>query len=158
MRNVHGKFLVKNRDERNHNDLDPLAMEFPNHWGLLADKGYQGSAEFLRVIHPIKKRPNQRLSLTEERYNGKLSSDRITVENYFGRARGLWSVLERKWRWSEENYDKFFRICLGLTNMHIHWHPLRRDDLDRFHRMRNCTYEIGATQAERRRSTLERYR
>ena len=86
----------------------------------------------------------------------KFSSDRIAVENIFGRACGLWSVLERKWRWSEDKYNKFFRICLSLTN--IRWHLLRRGDLDRFHRMTIRTYEIGAAQAERCRSTLERYR
>ena len=140
-----GKCLVEHRDERNHNDVDLLSVKFPNHWSRLTDKGYQGGAEFLRVIIPIKKRPNQRLSPTEERYNRKISSHGIIVENYFGRACSLCSVLESKWPGSYSNYDKFFRIFIALTNMDIRLHPLRRDDLDRFHRMKNRTYEIGVT-------------
>ena len=67
-------------------------------------------------------------------------------------------MLERKWHWSDDNYDKVFRICLALIDMPNRWHPLRRDDLDRFHRMPSRTYEIRATHVERRRITLEQYR
>ena len=107
---------------------------------------------------PVKKRPNQRFSLSEERYNRKVSADRILVENFFGRVCGLWGVLDRKWRWAEQNYDAFFRCRVALTNVHIRLHPLHRDDLERFQRVKNRLHSIGVETTERRKRTLERYR
>lgn len=158
MRNVHSKYLRKNEADLRVNDVDPLVAEHPNLWAVLVDKGYQGAPEFCRTIQPVKKRANQRLSLSDERFNKKVSSDRIIVENFFGRVCGLWSVLQRKWRWSEQSYDIVFRFCVALTNLHIRWHPLREEDYERFQRIKNRHLQIGVQQVEKRKRTLERYR
>lgn len=33
-------------------DTGELFAEFPNYWALLADKGYQGARELIRVLLP----------------------------------------------------------------------------------------------------------
>ena len=158
MRNYHLHNLKKSTVGSEISDTDPLSAEHPEMWGVLVDKGYQGAQEFIRAVHPIKKPPNSTLTLSEEQFNRRVASDRIIVENYFGRVCGLWSVLERKWRWAEESYDNIFRLCLALTNWHVRNHPLRRDDFNRFQRIRNRLYEIGTESALKRKRTLERYR
>lgn len=155
MRRIHEKYLRKRQGCEQVTDIGPLSAEDPGHWGMLADKG-KGAADFLRVIHPITKPPNKNLSISEERYNYKLSADSIVVENFFGRALGLWCVLERKWRCAEQNYDRFFPLRVVISNVHIRAHPLRRNDLDGFHRLTNRLCQIGTQRGEK--STLERYR
>lgn len=71
-------------------DVGPNKEDHPDHWAVLADKGYQGSSEFVRVIHPKKKPPGRPLTIEEVELNRKISSDRIIVENYFGRFCTCW--------------------------------------------------------------------
>ena len=65
-------------------DIEPLFTEYSEHWEMFSNKCYQGAAELLRVIHPIKRLPNKHPSTSEESYNGKLSSDIIVVEKVLG--------------------------------------------------------------------------
>lgn len=60
-------------------------MKYPNMWAIIGEKGYQGGSNFIRIIHPKKKPPGGLLSATDVEENRKISSDRIIVENYFGR-------------------------------------------------------------------------
>ena len=154
MRRVHETFLPKKQVSEQITGIGPLSADYPRHWGLLADKGYQVAAEVLRVVHLTNKRPNKPLSTSEERKNRKLSADRIVVENFCGRASELWSMLERKLRWAEQNYDRFFRLCVALTNVHIRAHPLRRDDLDRFHRLKIAFTKLAHSGLRRGRASL----
>lgn len=62
-------------------DIGELSAKVPNEWAILANKGYQGSTEFLRVMHPKKKPKNGELTKTEEHRNKLISSDRIFIEN-----------------------------------------------------------------------------
>ena len=73
-----------------------------------------------RAIHPKKMLQNGRLNIDEERITRQVSSDRIIVENYFGRLCSLWGVMDCKWKWAEDNYGDLFRLCLGLTYLQIH--------------------------------------
>ncbi|RLN87836.1 hypothetical protein BBJ28_00025704, partial [Nothophytophthora sp. Chile5] len=77
-------------------DQGPLKDKFPDEWAILADKGFQGMASYLRCIHPKKGRS---LSRTEQANNDKISSDRVLVENYFGRFNMLWRITADKFRW-----------------------------------------------------------
>jgi len=70
-------------------DLGPLCGEYPHIWAILADKGYQGSAEFLRTIIPKRKPANGLLTRGGEEKNRKISSDRVLVENYLGGSVGF---------------------------------------------------------------------
>ena len=121
------------------------------------DKGYQGVHEILRGVTPLKMPRNGTLSLSDQRYNGKLASDRIIVD-FFGRLCGLWTLLSRKWRWGEAIYDDYFRLGVALTNCHIKWQPLRAADQERFTRIRNRMHQIAEIAIEKRRRVLQRYR
>lgn len=59
--------------------------KYPNYWAILADKGYQGATEFLRVIHSRRKPVHRLIRREDEILNKDVSSDRIIVENDFGR-------------------------------------------------------------------------
>lgn len=139
-------------------DVGELSSEYPDYWAILADKGYQGAAEFIRVVHPKKKPPKGELTRSDEQRNKKIASDRIIVENYFGRMCGLWNVVSGKWKWSEKNYDVYFRLCVALTNLHIRWNALRAEDGTRYCRLRTRTNTIGVGQARKRKMTQQRYR
>lgn len=139
-------------------DFDPLRMEHPGKWAIICDKGYEGAQEFMRTIRPKKKPMNGYLSRVEEEYNRTVSSDRIIVENFFGRLGTLWDVCCRKWRWAEEQYDDIFKICVGLSNFHIRLHPLRHDDSAKYNMHRNRLLSIGEDISRKRKQVQERYR
>ena len=91
----HKANLKKARSERESKDLGFGAGDYPTQRALLADKGYQGGAEIVRLIRPKKQLPNAGLSVDNERFNRNISSDRTIVENY-GRACGFWNVMSSK--------------------------------------------------------------
>jgi hypothetical protein len=133
-------------------DEDPLRDEYPESWAILADKGYQGLASEMRVIYPVRRRPSTPLTLAEESLNHDISSDRVVVENYFGRLCTLWAVCADKYRWQEGSYEMFFRACVALTNLHARTHPLRAQDGVNYGDYLRRLYSIGA---ERRAHRLE---
>ncbi len=125
-----------------------LSDEYPNHWAVLVDKGYQGAAEEIRAIVPKKKTIRGFSSREDEIFNRKLSSDRIIVENYFGRLGKLLGILGTKFRWSESLFDTIFAIGIALTNYHVTMHKLR--DLDGSWYTRTVTdwYKSGRKKAK----------
>lgn len=155
---LHQDALRKKSNERDLVDVGPLLDEYGDYWAVLLDKGYQGVMENVRGIHPKKKPQHGQLNLDDERNNKAISSDRILVENYFGRLCNLWNIMSAKYRWSGDLYDQIFRLCLGLTNWHIKRHPLRREDLDFYQQIKNKHYQIGESILSKRKATQQRYR
>jgi len=92
----HAERLRKRDDDENFEDQYHLSDEYPDHWAVLMDKGYQSSAEVLRAITPKKKPLRGVLGRDDERFNRLLSSDRIIVEKFFGRLGQLWTILSSK--------------------------------------------------------------
>ena len=154
----HKSHLRKSSNEGTISDVGFLSGTFPNQWAVLVDKGYQGASELVCAIDPKKKPARAMLDAEDVRYNRKISSDRVIVANYFGRACGLWNVLSSKYRWAETSYDAIFKLCVALTNLHVYWNPLRQDDVERHARMCNCQLNIGNTRIEKRRRAQERHR
>ena len=107
------------------NDKQIPADKNQDNWAILMDKGYQGAGEFCRSIIPTKKPRNASHSVAKKQENVNIASDRIIVENYFGRKVSLWGLMTRKYRWNEGQFDVFSAFCTALTNYHIHLHPLR---------------------------------
>ncbi len=105
------RLLKKGEDEEFEEDY-LLKEKYPEHWALLADKGNQGSDEFLRCVTTHKKPKRGVLTREEIEFNKKHSSDRILVENYFGRMGQLWSLLSSKYVWSEST------ILSSLLGLH----------------------------------------
>lgn len=58
---------------------------FPDSWEILANKGYPGVTKILHVIYQKNKQIENSLSSENEETKRKISSDKIKVENYFGR-------------------------------------------------------------------------
>lgn len=125
------------------------------HWAVLADKGYQGAHEMMRFIVPHKKPPRGTLSPSQDRFNKKLSSDRIIVENFFGRLQSLWDIMAVKYRWSEKLYDDIVGMCIALTNVHIDHLPLRGVDGEWWNRYMNTLNMVG-NEKKRKRSEQQR--
>ena len=127
-----------------------------DYWGILADKGYQGASEDFRVIHPIKNPPRGVLSTEDQEFNRKVSSDRIIVENYFGRMTSLFTVLSHKYRWNEKLYDKIFKACMALTNFHIKLNPLRNTDGFHYTGVRNRLCSTSLEESDKRKRSYEK--
>ncbi|KAG6959331.1 hypothetical protein JG688_00010124 [Phytophthora aleatoria] len=116
----HQTAATKSPSEENMADDGPLHDQYPGSWTILADKGYQGLADSYCVLHPKRRHPMAPLTLEEEETNRSISTDRITIENYFGRIWTLWAVASDKYRWQEKKYETIFRACVALTNVQIH--------------------------------------
>ncbi|RQM29211.1 hypothetical protein B5M09_011706 [Aphanomyces astaci] len=123
---VHKAGLAKQQDE--------TLLADPNRehtsWAVLADKGYQGIQHEVRAVLPSKKPKGGILTFEEQRRNDAIASDRVVVENFFGRMKTLWAVCTDKYRWSRQNYDVIFQTGVALTNVHIRFHPLKDEDGD----------------------------
>lgn len=155
----HKERLKKISDEEGLQDNGMLSNTYQDSWAIIMDKGYQGAQVHLRAIIP-KKEPNRKLlSIEDENWNKMVASDRIIVENFFGRLTKLWYVIASKYRWSEESYDTIFCICVALTNFHIQLHPLR-DDVNAAHYRiyKNRNYRIGESIVKKRKLAQKRYR
>ncbi|KAJ8577028.1 hypothetical protein ON010_g2179 [Phytophthora cinnamomi] len=131
-------------------DDGPLRETYPDSWMILADKGYQGLASEMRVLIPKRSRPAVPLTVEEEAVNHDISSDRVVVENYFGRLCTLWSLCSDKYRWQEVKYEVFFRACVALTNVHVRDHPLRAEDGEHYRDYLRSLNSIGTERRARR--------
>jgi len=152
---IHRKRVTKKSDETSITDECELSDEYPNEWAILADKGYQGSHEFLRTVTPHKNPRRGNLSAEQETYNKEISIDRIIVENFFGRLQNLWKIMARKYVWSEKMYDPMAKMCVALTNFHIENLPLRSLDGTWYTRYVNRLIEMGE-ETERTRALKQR--
>lgn len=88
----HGKQLRKKR-EVEMEDEGPLRDELSNVLAVLYNKVYYRAHGYCGVIYPQKKAINGTLTPGEISQNRHISSDRIIVENVFGRLCGLWKVM-----------------------------------------------------------------
>jgi hypothetical protein len=98
---------------------------------MLVDKGYQGAFRVLRVLQPNKQPRGGFLSAEDITRNRAVSSDRVIVENYFGRVCRLWNAMYLTYHWTETSYDQVSRLCFALTNFHVSLMPVRAQDSDR---------------------------
>ena len=92
---------------------------FPEFWAILMDKGYVGATRSLRAIIPKKKPVRGTLSCSEFIVNSNISSDRVIVENFFGRVTDKFRILGKKYTWDRENLSLVVDVCFSLTNYHI---------------------------------------
>ncbi|KAG2829994.1 hypothetical protein PC129_g6679 [Phytophthora cactorum] len=101
----HQRLLEKNNQERLIEDNGEGSEQYQEAWAILADKGYQGGASMLRVIHPKKKPRNGELTADELARNARVSSNRVLVENFFGRVCLLWKIMHSTYMWNEASFD-----------------------------------------------------
>ena len=122
---------------------------------MLADKGYQGASGVLRAILPKK----GSLSLIDEQHNRRVAYDRIICENFYGRMKILWSIMQDTFRWDHEHYDCVFQVCAALTNFHLSQSPLRSNDGELYRRiMASYQREGEKREAQTKREWNKKYR
>ncbi len=157
--NFHNQALKKFGDDTKIADDIEMSSKFPDSWAILMDKGYQGAHQYVRAIIPKKKPHGKMISIEDASWNATVSSDRIIVENFFGRLTKLWGIIASKFKWGEESYDALFRLCVALTNYHISLHPLRdEEDAAHYTRYNNRNFVIGEKLATKRKMTQKKYR
>lgn len=154
----HRSALKKTVSDKKISDTEHLSSTFPDHWCVIMDKGYQGTSEYVRSLIPHKKPRNGILSFDNRMKNKNISSDRIIVENFFGRFTTLWNVMGSKFRWDLRFYDLIFQLCVALTNFNIRSNPLRQSDSGNYHQLRSRLYHIGTSTAEKRKQSQLSYR
>jgi hypothetical protein len=125
--NVEGykTFLEKKSSDHKVEDKGELKNKYPKHWALMADKGYQGAVELLRAILPCK---GKEITKEDTLRNKKIAKNRIICENFYGRMKKLFKIMEGKFKWDEKMYSIVFKVCSALTNYHIMKYPLRNED------------------------------
>lgn len=155
---IHRSRLRKRGNDLNIEDTWDMSDKFPNMWGAIMDKGYQGASENIRAITLFKKPARGILNADQEAFNRKLSADRILVENYFGWMMSWWHIMSRKYTWSEEKYDMILGLCVSFTNFLIESHPLRASDGVWYNRYLNRLQEVADTRVTNRNRTQARYR
>lgn len=136
--------------------LGPVIEKHQGMWAVLTDKVYQGSVEFCRAIYPKKKQKTAMFSMSDEAENKKHCSDRIIVENVFGRMCTLWNVMSAKNSWNEPFYDPLAGLCVSLTNYHIVDNPLRATDGVNYQKLKNLRYDFGNNRAAEKRRLIQK--
>lgn len=67
-------------------------------YSILADMAYKNNWTAVDVITPKKKPPRGEFTFSEICYNRKVSSNRIIIENYFGRLSKSWNMMSAQFR------------------------------------------------------------
>ena len=65
-------------------------------YGLIADLGYTGIQNFIPTAIVPKRKPKLE---SEREFNRKIGSDRVICENFYGRNKVLWNILNSIFRW-----------------------------------------------------------
>jgi hypothetical protein len=123
------ELLVKTQMEMRLRDDGELHDQYPSHWAILYDKGFQGIVSELRAIIPKKKPRNGNLTSREKRKNSQIGEDRIICENFYGRKKVLWKATREKTRHSDKDMDLIDTFCTLLTNYDIIKRPLRNQEM-----------------------------
>ncbi|ETV91149.1 hypothetical protein H310_14160 [Aphanomyces invadans] len=89
---VHEAALAKDEHDLTINDNGELFQTFGSQRAVLVDKVYIGLANDIRAINPKKRPVNGILDRHDLDRNNAISSDRVIVENFFGRVCLLWKV------------------------------------------------------------------
>ncbi|KAF0702525.1 hypothetical protein AaE_015869 [Aphanomyces astaci] len=139
-------------------DADDLGPDRELRWAVLVDKGYQGAQRDVRTVLPLKKPMGGILTFEELRRNDRIASDRVIVENFFGRLKTLWGVCSDTYRWNRKTYDVVFQTCMAFTNAHVRFHPLRAEDGDANSQYINRLNAIGAKMVKNKNTAARTYR
>ena len=121
--------LVKDdADARESDDMSVDDDDDKNMWAALLDKGYEGSHKYGRFLSPKKKTARRDLDSDDKKKNNRIENDRVIVENFFGRMKTIWGTTEQTFRFRDDLYAPYFKLCVALTNYHIGILPLRKED------------------------------
>ncbi|RHY24711.1 hypothetical protein DYB32_008724 [Aphanomyces invadans] len=96
--------------------------------------------------------------MEQERANAKLASDRVIVENFFGKLKTLWGIVSDKYTWKKDEYNMHFQTCVALTNVHVCFNPLRNVDGEGYNQYKNRLLSIGSKIKTRNLFSKAKYR
>jgi hypothetical protein len=99
-------------------------MSFDRAWtGVQTLNGYPEAVVLLRATrgHP--------LTEAQRAFNDSVECERVVVENYFGRLKGVWKILRETYRGGIALLPAIARTCVALTNLLLHDAPLRPSSL-----------------------------
>ena len=69
--------------------------------------------------------------MSEIDVNIRIASDRVIIENIFGKvAKILWMFGRTKCTWIRDSFDTAINVPFSLINVHVKLHPLRQQDQD----------------------------
>ena len=108
----------------------PNGTTITSHMQVLFDKGYTGlnNQGYPEAIVTIKKPIGRELNQQEIEINHKIESDRVLVENYFGRMKTIFAVTAGRFRGERGKFlTNILETCIALTNYNILLHPLRNE-------------------------------
>ncbi|KAF0707425.1 Aste57867_6617 [Aphanomyces stellatus] len=150
--------LKKPDMERNIEDNGEQASERRDEWACLVDMGYTGAMHQVRAIHPKRKPQGGQLDSEDLARNRRVSSDRVLVENFFGRVSSLWKVSYATYSWGHGKYDSIQRLAFALTNYQISLCPLRASDGSHYRSVLARYEEMAQEQRDRRQAPQRTYR
>jgi hypothetical protein len=88
---------------------------------ILADKGYIGNpgCPHVVLVTAHRKPPLRVLTPEQQQDNAEIGSERVIIENFFGRMRTKFHITSGRWPHREEFYPIVFEICCALVNFDI---------------------------------------
>lgn len=111
-------------------ELLPNMTKVKKHYPLLFDKGYTGVNRYYPEAIVTQRKPIGRdLTSQENKFNHDVESDRVIVENFFGRMRAKCGILSMKFRSDRDVLPLVAKICISLTNISTRDQPLRANEL-----------------------------
>ncbi|ETV87366.1 hypothetical protein H257_00965 [Aphanomyces astaci] len=155
---VHRTSLAKMETEMAINDVGEQFDDHRGYWACLVDKGYVGIMHHTRGIYPKKKPTGGALDTDDLNRNKRVSSDRVVVENYFGRVCQLWKVSYATFTWGHDIFDGILRLTFALTNYHVTLMPLRANDRVTYRSVLARYQSMSKAYIDRRNETQRRSR
>ena len=111
------------RDEKT---LPSLKKLIELHGGkLLADKGFIGLDASVATVTPTRQNQDE-----IEGLNLEIASQRVIIENFFGRMKHLFLILDHLYRTPVEYLEQMIIVLIWLTNEHVKIKPLRRHSIE----------------------------
>ena len=150
MSHFHDDTLEETAKESAITDIGRGSEMYPNRWRVLLDKLYVGIEFGSTGNHSEEEAPPWCSDGSRRAGNAAPATDRIIVENVFGRQGTLWAIVANNYRWAEGGYDRIFRMTLALSNIHIKWHPLRNADGKTCERYLKRLHEVADTYVTKR--------
>ena len=106
----------------------PNGSSVTHHHQCLFDKGYTGLNNLCpEAVVTIRKPVGRDLTQEENSINNRIESDRVIVENFFGRLKSIFGILGSRFRGDKKNHlQHIISICMSLTNYYSSLHPMRQ--------------------------------
>jgi IS5 family transposase len=151
-------FLAKGHDEDELADPEPDARS----WAVMADKAYTGLDNTLRCVVPRKDMRAHPLTADDRARNRLISSNRIVVENFYGRKWCVFHVAREVFYGNMSKFACVDDIMTALTNYHVGKYPLRAEDGNSYRALLHARLaeaaRLDAKQHARNREYQRRYR